>query len=96
MGSEHLGKAKGRMVSIPSFKIVEDGKDGYEKTIASFDGYDEVYKWASLKRNAWFKGTMMGWADFIILCDEVPLKYNKTTGKLYSLGWSEVKGRKKE
>lgn len=96
MLNDKLGHAKGRTISIPSFKIVEDGKDGCEKTIASFDGYDEVYKWASLKKNAWFKGTMMGWADFIFLFDEVPLKYNKTTGKLYSLGWSEVKGRNKE
>ena len=68
---------------IPAFKFVEG-----EKTIASFDAYDKLYMYC--QDNEKLKSVAVSHPDIIMLFGEVPLKYDVSTHRLYSLGWREV------
>lgn len=70
-------------IDIPAFKFV----DG-DTTIASFETYDQLYKYCRGNEN--MMGVIMASAEIFMLFGEVPLKYDVATNRLYSLGWREI------
>ena len=70
-------------IDIPAFKFV----DG-DTTIASFETYDQLYTYCRGKEK--MMGVIMASAEIVMLFGEVPLKYDVSTNRLYSLGWREV------
>ena len=77
----------GRTIKVAAFTLMDGGKK-----IAEFDGYDDLYEWASKNRKKYptLLGTILGDPYIIMMINECPLKYDRKTGKLYELSWHEV------
>ena len=73
--------------TAPAFTI-EHTDGSYEV----FDGFDDLYETLHNRKDS-FLGTVMGYAEFILLLGDVPIKYVEKEKKFYTLGWTEFSPR---